>query len=182
MPNTEPSIYTSLLEPRTLASDSPVTVPTPRPSIPAYLRLRGILTALVCTFILLTAWHLEPSYLPLGPRSWLSFPQCAFQNRTGYPCPTCGMTTAWARAVRADLISAFRANIAGAVLAIAAFLVLLAGLATAVLGRVFYLRIVAPVLGLLSPGRWFFALLALIALAWTWNALGAFLAQRPSGS
>ena len=137
MPNTEPSIYSSLLQPRTLELAPPPVAPHPRPSIPAHLRLQGFLVALACTFMLLTAWHLEPSYLPLGSRSQLSFPGCAFRNRTGYPCPTCGMTTAWAKAVRADLISAFRANIAGAVLALAAVLGLLSGLATAVLGRVF---------------------------------------------
>ena len=176
MPNTEPSIYSNFLWPRTLEPDAPTVAPHPQPSVPAHLRLQGFLAALACTFMLLTAWHLEPSYLPLGQRSQLSLPGCAFRNRTGYPCPTCGMTTAWAKAVRADLISSFRANIAGAVLALTAFLGLLSGLATAVLGKVFYLRIVAPVLGLISTGRWFCGLLALIALAWAWNALWACLA------
>ena len=126
--------------------------------------------------MLLTAWHLEPAHLPLGPASQLSFPGCAFRERTGYPCPTCGMTTAWAKASRGDLIAAFRANIAGAVLAVAAFCGLLFGLATAGLGRPFYLRIVAPVLGLFRPTGWLYALLALIFLAWAWNALWACLA------
>ena len=88
--------------------------------LPGHLRSSGFLIGLACTVILLTAWHLEPDHLPLGSRSQLSFPGCAFRDRTGYPCPTCGMITAWSRAARGDLITALRANIAGAVLAVVA--------------------------------------------------------------
>jgi hypothetical protein len=39
---------------------------------------------------------------------------------TGYPCPTCGMTTAFAHAVRGQLWRAFCAQPAGLLLALAA--------------------------------------------------------------
>ena len=181
MPHTEPSIC----PPGTIESGVPDAVSQARvlvPVVPGHLRSWAFLIGLAFTAILLAAWHLEPDLLPLGPRSQLSLPGCAFRDRTGYPCPTCGMTTAWAGAVRGDLTTAVRANIAGAVLAIVALLGALFGLATAALGRVFYLRVLAPVLGLLSHGRWLYALLALILFAWAWNALWAFVAQRISGS
>jgi len=182
MPHTEPSIYPRFVEHGPIDSsvpDSALQSPVP---LPRHLRARGFLIGLACTAILLAAWHLEPDYLPLGTRSQLSFPGCAFRDRTGYPCPTCGMTTAWSRAVRGDLITALRANIAAVVLAVVALFAALFGLATALAGRVFYLRVLAPVLGLFSPRRWLYGLLALILVAWAWNALWAFVAQRTAGS
>ena len=178
MPHSKPSICPR----RTIESGVPAAVSQCRVLVPGHLRSWGFLIGLACTVILLTAWHLEPDHLPLGSSSQLSFPGCAFWDRTGYPCPTCGMTTAWSRAVRGDLITASRANIAAVVLAVVALFAALFGLATALAGRAFYLRAVAPVLGLFSPRRWLYGLLALILFAWAWNALWAFVAQRTAES
>lgn len=39
---------------------------------------------------------------------WLVFqPGCPFRNLTGVPCPGCGMSRAWLRALRLDLAGAF---------------------------------------------------------------------------
>ncbi|NIA07564.1 MAG: DUF2752 domain-containing protein [Actinobacteria bacterium] len=179
MPHTEPSNCFGCENEQFSRSAAVSRSPT---LVPGHLRSWGFLIGLLCTVVLLIAWHLEPDYLPLGPGSQLSFPGCSFRDRTGYPCPTCGMTTAWSKAVRGQLVTAFRANIAGVVLAVVTLLGALFGLATAVVGRVFYLGVVAPVLDLFSPRRWLYGLLALILLAWAWNALWAFVAQLSFGS
>ena len=142
------------------------------------MRFTGALVGLSCVAVLLAAWHLQPEGLPLGAETQLSLPVCALQERTGYPCPTCGMTTAWAQAVRGNLLEAFRANMAAAVLALGSALGALAGLGIAVGGRRFYDRIVRPVLGLLRPRQWLYAGLGLIVLAWWWNVLLAFVKEH----
>ena len=95
---------------------------------PERLRFAGVIVGLGCLAVLVTAWHLYPKGLPLGAQTQLSLPSCALQERTGYPCPTCGMTRAWGQAVRGNLAEAFRANIAGAILAVVCGLGALAGL------------------------------------------------------
>ena len=174
MPQPESSNFPSSVASRGDKSSVPIVVPE-------HLRSWGFLISFGCAVVLVTAWHLEADYLPLGPGSQISFPECALRDRTGYPCPTCGMTTAWARAVRGDLVTALRANIAGAVLAIAAALGVVGGTATAVLGRVFYIGVARPVVGLLSSRGWLYGLLGLILFAWGWNALWVFIGQRGSG-
>lgn len=55
---------------------------------------------------------------------------------TGYPCPTCGMTTAFAHAVRGELLASFRAQPAGLAAAAATALGALAALAMAMTGKI----------------------------------------------
>ena len=138
------------------------------------LRLGGALVAVVCLAILTAAWHLGPTWLPLGPETQLSLPSCGLRERTGYPCPTCGMTRAWGRAVRGNFLEALRANIAGTILAVGCGLAVVGGVGTAISGRVFYGRFVEPITRLLRPEQWLYAVLGLILLAWAWNALWAF--------
>ncbi len=145
-----------------------------------WLRFTGALVGLSCVALLVAAWHLQSEGLPFGAETQLSLPVCALRERTGYPCPTCGMTRAWEQAVRGNLVEAFRANMAGAVLAVGCGLVALGGLGTAVGGRSFYDRIVRPVLGLLRPRQWLYAGLSLIVLAWWWNVLEALVKEHES--
>ena len=144
----------------------------------ARLRCAGTLVGVVCVAILVAAWHLEPKWLPFGPQTQLSLPGCALQERTGYPCPTCGMTRAWGQAVRGDFVKSFRANFAGTILAIGCGLGALGGLGTAIGGRVFYGRFVEPITAQLRPKQWLYAVLGLLGLAWAWNGLWAFVKQQ----
>ena len=144
----------------------------------ATLRCTGVIVGVGCLAILVAAWHLEPSWLPLGSGTQLSLPSCGLQERTGYPCPTCGMTRAWGRAVRGNLLEALRANIAGTILAVGCGLGAVAGLGTAIGGRGFYSRFVEPITTSLRPEQWLYAVLGLILLAWAWNALWAFVKQQ----
>ena len=136
--------------------------------------MTGLAVCLASLAIIAAAWHLSPDRLPFGAKTQISLPGCAFRQRTGYPCPTCGMTTAWAQAVRGNLILAFRANIAAALLALACPIIGLAGLGTALAGAGFYHRFVRPVISILEPLHWAYALAGLVLLAWGCNVLRAF--------
>jgi hypothetical protein len=73
---------------------------------------------------------LTPDRHHLGTHQQLGLPPCSFVFVTGLPCPTCGMTTAFAHTVRGQFLAAIRVQAAGFLLAIAtAGAGLLAGLA-----------------------------------------------------
>lgn len=61
----------------------------------------------------------------------LLFPPCGLKMRTGWPCPTCGMTTAVLAFARGEVVAAFYLQPAAAflcgVLVVIAFFALLAG-------------------------------------------------------
>lgn len=97
-------------------------------------RLRAALVLAGCLTVLGVAGWLEPSPTGVGTHKGLGLAPCNMIVLTGYPCPTCGMTTAFAYTVRGQWLAAFNAQPAGLVLALAcgvgvvlAFVVLLTG-------------------------------------------------------
>jgi hypothetical protein len=50
----------------------------------------------------------------------LGLPPCTFKYMTGYPCPSCGMTSSFALAIRGDFWNSLRANFVGTLLALGA--------------------------------------------------------------
>jgi hypothetical protein len=80
------------------------------------------------------AW-MTPDPRGHGTHQQLGLFPCTFEVLFGLPCPTCGMTTAWAHLVRGQLIGAFRANVGGTLLAVAAAVGAPWLLASAVRGR-----------------------------------------------
>jgi hypothetical protein len=66
---------------------------------------------------LVVARLLEPDPRGRGTHEQLGFPPCSAVALFGVPCPTCGMTTAWAHAVRGQVVEAFRASAGGTFLA-----------------------------------------------------------------
>ncbi len=71
-----------------------------------------------CMSLLLVAWRLEPSAAGHGTHTQLGMQPCASLAATGFPCPTCGMTTAFAHAADGRLLAAFVTQPAGAALAL----------------------------------------------------------------
>ncbi len=69
--------------------------------------------------LLLAAW-LAPSARGHGTHEQLGLAPCGFMERTGMPCPSCGMTTAVAHAADGDILAAFITQPFGALLALAA--------------------------------------------------------------
>jgi hypothetical protein len=103
-----------------------------QPSLPAAARWFALLLSLGLLVLLGVAVALTPNERGFGTHQQLGFPQCTVLKLFHIRCPTCGMTTAWAYAVRGRLWSAAEANCGGlllAVLAIVAVPWLLAGAA-----------------------------------------------------
>lgn len=91
----------------------------------------------------------------------LGLPPCTFKEVTGYPCPSCGMTSSFALAIRGDLWHSAEANCVGTILAIGCLLFIPWAIASAVAGRLLGVRnfeklLVRAVFGflVLMFGRW----------------------------
>lgn len=70
--------------------------------------------------LLALAALLCPSPLGHGTHRQLGLPPCTFLVLFGRPCPTCGMTTAWAHLAQGQWGDAARANLGGALLGLGA--------------------------------------------------------------
>ena len=70
----------------------------------------------------------------------LGLPPCTFKKATGYPCPSCGMTSSFALTVRGDLWHAFQANFVGALLALASLAFIPWAVASAFKARLWGIR------------------------------------------
>jgi len=136
-------------------------------------RTVAVLVSLSIVSLFGVLWGLQKLHFDFG----LLFNPCGFKQRTGWPCPACGMTTSVLAFARGQLLTAFYAQPAAALvctlLGIAAFLALL----VAVSGVYFtgfdrFLREV-KVRYLLV------ALLFILAAGWAVTLARAFAAQTP---
>jgi hypothetical protein len=71
----------------------------------------------------MTARILTPDPQGYGTHQQLGLPACGFWHVAGFPCPSCGMTTAWAHVTRGELAQAARCNWAGLLSALTAVIV-----------------------------------------------------------
>lgn len=76
-----------------------------------------VVLALAIGAVLGLAALLRPDPRGFGTHTQLGLPPCHFALVTGRPCPSCGMTTAFAWSVRGRFDRAWRANPAGSLLA-----------------------------------------------------------------
>ncbi len=85
-------------------------------------RLGCAAAGLLLLALLAVAAGLSPprTALAWGTHRQLGLPECRFQSQWQMRCPSCGMTTAWAHAVRGQIHLALADNVAGALLALAA--------------------------------------------------------------
>ena len=103
------------------ANPGSVTSPAGRTSSaasPSY-RLGAALIAAGCLAVLAAARFVVPTPSGVGSHCQLGLAPCGFYERTGYPCPTCGMTTAFAYMVRGQIVRSFITQPAGALAALA---------------------------------------------------------------
>lgn len=91
----------------------------------------------------------------------------------GVPCPTCGMTTAFAWAVRGRWASAFCAQPAGLVLALATMAATVYALSVAVTGRVWSVNWYR-----VPPARVVVALLGVLAAGWAYKVASVMLGRN----
>jgi hypothetical protein len=137
----------------------------PRASfLSAGARLAALGIALSCLLPLIIAARLHPDAGGSATHTQLGLQPCAFLQRTGIPCPSCGMTTSWTWLAHGNLAASFYVQPMGTVLAMIAAACVWVGLYVAVTGR--------PVHRLLRllPGRYYFVpLLSFALLAWAWK-------------
>lgn len=127
-------------------------------------RLYAALVLLACAGVLAVAAWLEPAPRGYGTHRQFGFGKCAMLITTGLPCPTCGMTTAFAYTVRGRLISAFLVQPAGLVLALVTVACAVGAGWVAVTGRM------PPVsMPIVTPYRLFFTLLTLLIGGWAFK-------------
>ncbi len=116
--------------------------------------------------VLVTAAMLTPSKTGEGTHQQLGLAPCGLKARTGVPCPSCGMTTAFAHATHGQLGQAFITQPTGAILAIGCAM-------TAIVA--FYVLITAAriekyLVQLWHPA-WVWLILALFAAGWAYRLI-----------
>ena len=118
----------------------------------AAFRLRGLAIAAACWAALFVARSLTPQPGGHGTHEQLNLPSCTFLARTGWPCPSCGLTTSVSAMTHGNVIAAFKAHPFGVVLAPMILLLAAVGTIELATGRAAF--------GVLRPGLW-----------WAWAGL-----------
>ncbi len=133
------------------------TDPVEQEPLPAIVLMRWwtrailLVLAAVATGVFALAISIDP-YLPDGTarreetHRQLGLPPCTFKALTGMPCPSCGMTTAFALLIRGDLGNSLRANAAGTFLGVVTLLFIPWAVVSAWRGQLLYVRSVEAAL------------------------------------
>lgn len=130
-------------------------------------RLVGLSAALASGAVLLIAAWLTPSETGLGTHTELvPLQQCGWIVAMDCPCPTCGMTTAFAHAANGNMIASFLTQPLGSILAVATAMTFLLGSFVAVTGS----RIAHRLTRLWHP-RMVYVIAALLLGSWVYKIL-----------
>ncbi len=128
---------------------------------PVRARLIAAVCFVGCAALLGTAAWLEPAGAGDGTHTQLGLPPCSMLTLTGLPCPTCGMTTAFAHTVRGQWLRAFFAQPAGFLLAVTTAVAGVGALVVLVRGSVWTVNWYR-----VAPTRVVFAAFALLLAGW----------------
>ena len=128
-------------------------------------RLRGVAVLAGCAAVLAVASGLSPTKWGYGTHRQLGLPACSMLVETGWPCPTCGLTTSVSALANGRVGLAVRANVFGLVIFVALITGVVSGAVEAVLGW--------DVLGKAArPGVWWFLIAAVgVCLGWVVNLI-----------
>jgi hypothetical protein len=96
--------------------------------------MTGAMAASACLGVLMVAASLTPATEGVGTHMQLGLPPCGMMVATGYPCPSCGMTTAFALAANREPLQAFANQPFGAILVLVAAVGFWGGVHTLVFG------------------------------------------------
>lgn len=127
-------------------------------------RILASLVCLTCASVILTAVWVLPSTDGHGSHTQLGLPSCMWAVVLHRPCPTCGMTTAFAYAVRGRLLDAAIAQPFGLIIALGTGVVFWATLYIALTGS----QLGGFVGRAMGPRAWW-SLAALAAAAWAYK-------------
>jgi hypothetical protein len=112
----------------------------------------------------LAAW-MQPAAAGIGTHEQIGLPECGWIVTMDLPCPTCGMTTAFAHAADGNLLASVATQPFGGLLAIATAVSFIAATLTLITGTGLFTQL---------AGRWWttrtpWAIAALLVLAWGWK-------------
>lgn len=125
-------------------------------------RLRGVLMLAPAAGAVLMALSLTPRSSGYGTHEQLGLPACTSLAATGYPCPTCGLTTSVSAAAHGQVARAFRVHPFGPVLFGALVALAVVGLIETCTG--------ADVLRMLRPRVWWvLAAFGGLLAGWGWK-------------
>ena len=142
-----------------------MSAPTIQAPLRASLGTRLFAAALAaCALaVLITAAVIQPNPAGTGTHRQLGLPECGWLAITGYPCPTCGMTTSFSAAAHVQPLASLKAQPFGAALALATSIFFWAALHVAIfgsmLGRLFERLLIPKVLvptGIFFLAAWAF--------------------------
>jgi hypothetical protein len=81
---------------RGYVADSPTPILAWLPSLaPSFARFVWLILLAGCVMLIVMGLHLKPDPRGHSTHEQLHLPPCGFYLYTGYPCPTCGATTAF---------------------------------------------------------------------------------------
>ena len=127
-------------------------------------RVVAALVSLACLGVLLVAAGIRPDEQGHGSHTQLGLPPCAWAMVLHRPCPTCGMTTAFAHSVRWHFGRAFLAQPMGFLLALGTAVAFWAGLYISATGSQ-----LGAVFGRMVTGRVLWVAAALAGAAWAYK-------------
>lgn len=141
---------------------------------PARASARGVrlvagIVAVCCAALLTTASVLRPDPRGFGTHQQLGQGPCGMLVWTGLPCPTCGMTTAFAYTVRGRLLAAARAQPSGMLLALGCMAAIALSIGALATGRWYLPRGLAG-----RPHLLFVTLLVLLVGGWAYKLAAGF--------
>lgn len=128
-------------------------------------RAAGLIVAAICLTVLCIAASLKPDPRGVETHAQLGLWPCGWYMASGFPCPTCGMTTAFAAAANRDLLGSLRTQPFGLLLSLSTAAAFWGGLHTAVFGS----RL-GTLGGTLLRPRWMTTALILLLAAWAYKA------------
>lgn len=129
-------------------------------------RVGALGLALGCALPLVLAAMLTPSSEGMGTHTQMGLPECGFVIATGYPCATCGCTTAFAHAADGSLLTSLATQPFGALLALALAMMTLIALWSAISGMK-----LAPLGQVFATKRFVLSWVVLLLGAWAYKAL-----------
>ena len=133
---------------------------------PSATRVKALVVLAGAAAVLAVSAWFEPDLSGAGTHRQMGMPTCNMLVVTGYPCPTCGMTTAFAHTVRGHWLAALHAQPAGFLLALATILTVALSLTTIVSGKAWTVNWCR-----LRPGRTVIAIIIVFAAAWAYKIL-----------
>jgi hypothetical protein len=134
------------------------------PEMSVIARIAAFALAGACLAVLIVASRLSPDVSGMGTHHQLGLQPCGFLQRTGLPCPTCGMTTSFAQLIHGRPLASFYVQPAGFVVAILSGVVFWIGLYESITGRP-----VHRLLALLPMSYHLFPLIAVLLAGWAWK-------------